>query len=497
MIKNLPSRLLSNPTLLLSGLICTVFLLLAGFQREELQKMLGASTEVVLTWFGGFYLVLGLLTVLVLLILAFSPLGKVRFGSDKPAYSWFSWIAMMYSTGMGAGLLLRAVQEPAFYFQHPAREVDYSLEVFSLQYTFFHWGLTPWGFYTMFGLIVGYQLFSEKKTILSSSILGERFQKPVFTAPIDSVTVISTMLGVVAALGLGSRQVLEGMAFMGGIAPFAAQSAAWVVLIIGVVAGISAYLGVSKGIRVISNLNIGIALLLMLFTLVVGDVPLIFSNLFTSLYEYLKGFFHMSLNMGEYKVGRPFLKNWTYFYWAFWLAWAPFTGVFIARISKGRSIRGFILGALLIPSLGTFLWFSVFGSSAFQLLGNGQLQGDEFDSLYTAIFRFFGFLPLSELTGWVSLFLVCTFLVTSVDSAIFVLGMFTDQGREEPKKSLRIFWAIVLVAVTVAIILLGKEELLNAVGNLLILFALPFSFLFLGMMGYFLVKRLRREQLPL
>ncbi|MBS9525622.1 BCCT family transporter [Litoribacter alkaliphilus] len=484
----LPPKLFANPTLLLSGSTCLVFLVFAGIQRDNLQKMLAASTDVVLTWFGGFYLVLGLLTVLLLLVLAFSPFGKIRFGQDKPAYSWYSWIAMMYSTGMGAGLLLRAVQEPAFYFQNPPREGDYALEVFALQYTFFHWGLTPWAFYTMFGLIVGYQLFCKKKTILSSSILGDRFQKPVFTAPIDSVTVISTMLGVVAAVGLGSRQVLEGLSFLGGLKPFDSHSATWVVLAIGIIAGMSAYLGVSKGIRIISNLNIALALLLMLFTIWVGNVGQIFQNFFLALYEYLIGFFPMSLNLGEFQVGRPFLKNWTYFYWAFWLAWAPFTGVFIARISKGRSIRGFILGALLVPSLGTFLWFSVFGSSAFRLLGSGQLQGNEFDSLYTAIFRFFDFLPQAELTSWLSLFLVCTFLVTSVDSAIYVLGMFTDHGRSEPRKSLRVFWAITLVAVTVTVIILGKDELLNAVSNLLILFALPFSFLFLGMMGYFVVR---------
>jgi glycine betaine transporter len=344
----------------------------------------------------------------------------------------------------------------------------------------------------MFGLLVSYHLYRKKRSILSSAILEDRFQKPIFTIPIDTITVISTLLGVVAAVGLGSRQVLEGFAFMAGVAAYPPGYAVFVVLGIGFLATFSAYMGVSKGIRIISNLNISLALLLLVFTLAYSNLEVLAGTFFRSLVGYLWNFDLMSLNLGQSKVEKAFLMEWTYFYWAFWLAWAPFTGVFIARISKGRSIRTFILGALLVPSLGTFFWFSVFGSQAFEYIRQMDAYQGEFDSIYTGIFRFLKTLPASTFTGWVTLILVSTFLITSIDSAIFVLGMFSDKGREEPQKRLRLFWGGALVVSTIAVILIGKEELLQAVSNLLMLFALPFSLLFLGMILYFVYKLMKK-----
>ncbi|KEO75338.1 BCCT transporter [Anditalea andensis] len=459
---------------------------LGGLFPTHMRNWLELNTERSLNLFGHYYLYLGCFIVALLLILAVSKWGGIRLGEGKPEFPLFSWVAMLYSTGMGAGLLLRAVQEPVYFFQHPPGTPGYELEVYALQYTFFHWGLTPWAFYGMFGLIIAYNLYLKKGTILSSAILPYSYQKLRWVTPIDTVTVISTLLGVVAAVGLGSRQLTEGFAYIIGIPSLPAYYTILVVVLVGGIATLSAYLGVSRGIRLLSNFNISLALFLLFFSFFQGDMQLILQRFVHSLYYYFRDFIPMSLNVGKSQVPLPFLTEWTYFYWAFWLAWAPFTGVFIARISRGRTIRSMILGSLLIPSIGTFFWFSVFGSEAFLILKGVDHPESLFDSIYTGIFNFFDFLPFSGMSQIFAFILIGTFLITSIDSAIYVLGMFTDNGSPQPRKPLRIFWGVVLVLFTSSLIMVGKEELLSSVSQMLILFALPFSFLFLGMILYML-----------
>lgn len=202
----------------------------------------------------------------------------------------------------------------------------------------------------------------------------------------------------------------------------------------------------------------------------------------------------MSLNWGKSRVSHQFLTDWTYFYWAFWLAWAPFTGIFIARISKGRTIRQFVAGTLLLPAFGTFLWFTVFGSNAFALIADGTLDAAELDSIYSALFRLFSVFPIGDLGNGISLFLIFTFLITSVDSAIFVLSMFSDSGKLEPQRRYRLFWGISIVLVTLAVMVIGEDQLLESVSQLLIIIALPVSLLILGLVGYWIYRLLERKE---
>ncbi|ERM84300.1 hypothetical protein P872_14740 [Rhodonellum psychrophilum GCM71 = DSM 17998] len=475
-------------TLYTSGAFCVLFLCIAFLFPGFFKTKLGEWTHEILEVFGGFYLFLGLASVLLLFIIAFSSVGKKRLGTEKPEYRWFSWIAMLYSTGMGAGLLLRAVQEPVYYYANPPRESSLSSGEFALQYTFFHWGLTPWAFYGLFGLVIAYNLYEKNGTILSSSILNENYRKTISATLIDVLTIICTLLGVVAAVGLGSRQLLGSISYWTGAENLASGQTVFLVLLVCVLATISAFMGVNKGIRFISNLNIGMALLLLVFVWIVGSEWLVLGVLLKSMGAYLLEFIPMSINVGSHKVSNAFLTDWTFFYWAFWLAWTPFTGVFIARISKGRTIRQFILGTLIIPALGTFLWFTVFGANAFSLIEASEVHSSKFDSIYSAIFNFFDLFPLSTWSNAIATVLVFTFLITSVDSAIFVLSMFSDEGRTEPKRRYRLFWGLTIALFTIAVILIGKDQLLEAVSQLMILFALPFTFLFTGMVIYFVYK---------
>lgn len=478
--------------LFISGAFIALFLVAALVFPDFYRVKLALWTQAILEVFGGFYLFIGLAAVLVLLILSLSSVGSRRLGPTPPEYSWFSWIAMLYSTGMGAGLLLRAVQEPMYYYMNPPRESPLSRGELALQYTFFHWGLTPWAFYGLFGLVIAYNLYERNGSVLSSSVLGKTYRNSLAAGLMDAITIVCTLLGVVAAAGLGSRQLLEAISYWAGTGSLAPAYTVFLVLLVGGLAMISAFLGLSKGIRNLSNLNIGLALALLLFVGVVGGDLMLLATLLKTIGYYLLEFLPMSLNLGAQQVSREFLTDWTYFYWAFWLSWAPFTGVFIARISKGRTVRQFILGTLLVPVLGTFLWFTFFGSSAFELVETGAVAPERFDSIYSAIFNFFATFPAAAWSNTVTTLLVFTFLITSVDSAIFVLSMFSRQGTARPDKKIRLFWGAAISLSTIAVILLGKDQLLESVSQLLILFALPFSFLFVGMVACFIYRLCRR-----
>lgn len=474
-----------NATNWIVGSFCFLFLAFAFVFPDTFNSMLGVWSENLLQVFGFYYLILGLFSVLMLLFLAFSKWGKLKLGNGEREHNWFSWIAMLYSTGMGAGLLLRAVQEPVYYFENAPRASSLSTADFALEYTFFHWGLTPWAFYGLFGLIMSYVIYVKNEKVLSSSLLSKENQKSILGVSMNILTVVCTLLGVVAALGLGGRQLLEALAFLTNMS-FRPSQAILVVVLVCLLATGSAYLGLKKGIRNLSNFNITLATALLVIVVFFGIGNALSFGFFGVLGTYLIEFVPMSLNLGVFEVSGDFLKDWTYFYWAFWLAWAPFTGVFIARISRGRTIREFILAVLVIPAFGTFLWFTAFGQNAFSLIDNGLVDKYAFESIYTGIFNFFEQYPFALITQTMSLVLVFTFLITSVDSAIFVLSMFSDNGKSEPKRKLRWIWGLLICLFTIAVILIGKDSLLEAVSQLLIVFAFPFSLMFLAMVIYFL-----------
>jgi glycine betaine transporter len=472
-------KALPNPTLALSLAFCLIFLFFAFAFPTGLAAWLSQASSLTLRWFGGYYLWLGVGVVAVLVVVAASPLGRVRLGrpGERPEYSTWAWVAMLYSTGMGAGLLLRAVQEPLYYYTHPPVQVATAPDILALEYTFFHWGFTPWGFYGLFGLIIAYFLYVRGRGILPSAAVGPA--SPALVAVIDAISLISTILGVVAAVGLGSSQLLGGLNHLGqwtlGL-PF-------VLLVIGVVtavATLSARSGLGRSIKWVSQLNLAGALFLLAFVWFQTG-PAAAKQLALALGHYLRDFLALSLNLGAYHAPDQFLADWTYFYWAFWLAWTPFTGVFIARISRGRTLRAYVAGTLLVPALGTFVWFAGFGTSAFRLVGSpAQYQG-QYDSIYSAIFVFFQQLPWPWLTNPVAVAIVFTFLLTSVDSAIFVLSIFSDGGRPEPSARHRLLWGVMLGLFTIAVVLVGREGLLRSVSQLLVLFALPFALVFGGM----------------
>lgn len=433
--------------------------------------------------FGAFYLWLGLLCVLFLFITAISPIGNLRLGKGKPEFNRWSWIAMLYSAGMGAGILLRSVQEPVYMFNNPPVKSNIGREIIALEYTFFQWGFTAWAFYGIFALITG-MAFNKKGDLRLGTSLNVFQKKSFLPAGIDILTILTTVMGLVAAVGLGTTQIEGGISHLTSEKPGNLWITLVLVFIICFTASLSAFTGIKKGIRRISNWNIYLTLGLVFFIFFQSDPASIIFRFSESLYRYLQDFFHLSLALGKFDPGQEFLTAWTYYYWAFWLAWAPFTGIFIARISKGRSIREMILGVLLIPSLGTFFWFSVFGSASFDLIKEWTSYSGQFDNVFTSLFVFLQHYPLPVLLNALVILLLLSFLITSVDSAIYVLSRFSSEGKVNKNKMHRILWGLVILIFAEAIIVLGnikpESDVLTAMQKFLIIGSLPFAFFTAG-----------------
>lgn len=494
---NQSKSILKNKVFTVSAVIllaCSIYIFLFS---EDFYLAIETGSLWVRNYFGSFYLWLGLFCVAGLLILGFSKFGKIRLGSSPPEFNRLSWIAMLYSAGMGAGILLRAVQEPVYMYLNPPLETGNSAEKIALEYTFYQWGFTAWAFYGIFAIVIGYSLFVQQKDIRLSSLFDAISKKNHLPKSIDILTILTTMTGLVAAIGLGTTQIEGGLSHLLNKEPGAILTNMGLVFIICVFAFLSAWYGIHKGIRLISNWNIYITFALLLFVLLFSNTSEIFSSFFISFFHYLKDFVPLSLALGKYDPGVQFLTDWTYYYWAFWLAWAPFTGIFIARISKGRTLREMIIGVLLIPSIGSFFWFSVFGHSAFSIVDGLENYNNEFGNVFTSIFVFLENYPLPVLMSFVVIFLLFSFLVTSVDSAIYVLSMFTDHGSKEPGKKYRLAWALLILIFCEAIVILGSvrhdSSVLTAMQKLLIITSLPFAFFTIAMAIVFIRELLKKN----
>ena len=450
--------------------------------------VLSFSNNFILDKFGFFYLLFGLLIILFALSIVFLPISKKKLGETKPEYSYFSWIALLYSTGMGSGLLLRAVQEPMFYLQNPPITV-YDSKQIALQYTFFHWGFTPWAMYSIFGLIVAYNLYNIKEDIFLTAIVSNATSSSMKKI-IPLFIIIITIAGVIASLGLGTGQFISGLNQYFNL-ELGFKSLLITVSLIGVIGTLSALTGISKVIKYLADFDMTVSLLLLVFIACFLNFQDYFHNTILAVYHYVIHFFEMSLSIGSFKTSEQFTKEWTVFYWAFWLAWVPFTGIFIARISKGRTIKEFIFATIFVPTIATIIWFSVFANSAFEIVKNSN--SNQFNNVFDSLFVFLEHYPLSVLTVILAAILVLVSIINSVDSAIFVLGMFSDSGKENPSKKHKLFWGIIITTTAIGLTAVGSNDLLNAISNLLIILALPFSLLYLYMIVSFAYKLIKKQ----
>ena len=440
--------------------------------------------------FGWYYLLIVSVMVIFCLFFLVSPMGQVKLGkdNDKPEFSFGSWIAMLFSAGMGIGLVFWGAAEPLSHFAiDPATAEPGSAEAFkeSLRFTFFHWGIHAWAIYAVVALPLAYFQFRKGEPGLISATLkplfGDKMNGPWGTL-VDVIAVFATAVGVATTLGFGTIQINEGLAFLFDGIPsdnFTVQLI--IVLVVTVLFLISAWSGLSKGIKYLSNTNMVLAVILFLLVLILGPTLLILNMFTETLGSYFQSLVGMSFRSAPINgENRAWIDGWTIFYWAWWISWAPFVGIFIARISKGRTIRQFLFGVLLIPTIISFIWFAAFGTTAIDT----QNSGVDLTGLLTSeiLFGVFNEMPLGIILSIVAILLVSIFFITSADSATFVLGMQSTNGSLHPSNSIKLVWGI--SQSTIALILLSVGGL-DALQTALIIAAFPFSFIMLLMMGSF------------
>lgn len=466
------------------------------------------GTGEVLAWitdsFGWMFVLVSAGFLLLSGYLALTRYGNIRLGPDDstPEFSTFSWVSMMFATGMGIGLMFWGVAEPLTYLTAtdpgstpPGRAEAGTPEAArtAMEYAFFHWGLHPWSMYAVIGLAIGYFAYRKGAGNLVSGAFGPLLGRRASQGPgkaIDVIAIFATLFGSATSLGLGALQITGGLDDV-----FGSGDSKW--LTVGVIAVLtvcfvlSAVSGVDKGVQILSNANAVAAVLLVFFLFVVGPTVFIMSTFTESLGGYLTHLPTMSFRTGAFG-GEAFISGWTIFYWAWWVSWTPFVGMFIARISKGRTIREFVIYVIAVPSLVSFVWFSIMAGSAFdvQLSGARDLgavlaeEGSE-SALFTTLREY----PIASVTVVLAVLLIAIFFITGADSASIVMGMLSQHGEEEPMRWLVVFWGVAQGAVASILLWSGG---LGALQTLVIIVAGPFMLIIVAMCVS-LVKSLRAE----
>lgn len=462
--------------------------------QELAQKVLDATANN----FGWLYLLATSGFVIFTLGLAFSRFGSIRLGPDDepPEFSFGSWLAMIFSGGMGVGLVFWGVAEPMIHFSSPPLGIGTPETVeaaqLGMRYAFFHWGLHQWANFTVVGLAIAYVRFRHNSHGLISEtfrpLLGTRVDRGWGKA-IDTLAVLSTIFGVATTLGLGALQINSGLARLSGVSYGIAPQLS-IIAGLGSLFILSAMTPLNRGIRYLSNANMILAAGLLVFVLILGPTAFIFSEMTQTIGEYLGNIVQMSLVTTPYS-SEHWVQQWTIFYWAWGLSWAPFVGSFIARISRGRSIREFVLGVMVVPVLLSMLWFSTFGGSAiyFELFEHAGIAAAVAQEVPAGLYVMLDQLPGGYYAAIAAVLLVSMFVVTSADSATFVLGMFTSKGVLNPTRFVRILWGVLQLLMAGVLLLSGGLLGLRTVS---IVTAFPFMLLMV-LMAYSLYRDLALE----
>ncbi|KJS19222.1 MAG: glycine/betaine ABC transporter permease [Clostridiaceae bacterium BRH_c20a] len=477
--------------------IIAAFVLWGSMKPDDLGTQASRALEFTIEKFGWFYLSTSFGFLIFVIYLAFSPFGKIKLGRDeeKPEFSDFTWISMLFSAGMGIGLVFWGVAEPLNHYINPPQGLTGGTPeaaALALRYSFFHWGLHPWAIYTLIALAIAYFNFRKGFSGLISStfypLIGDKVKGNIGKT-IDILAVIATVFGVATSLGLGTLQINGGLNHLINI-PVTITSQIIIIMVLTALFLLSATTGLEKGIKLLSNLNLLVASLLLLFTLFTGPTSFIFDSLTATLGTYLQNIVSMSLRLTPFTESK-WVANWTLFYWAWWIAWAPFVGTFIARVSRGRTIREFVIGVLLIPSLFSFIWFATFGGTGLylQLFKDVPLAQAVQEDITAALFITLTQLPLGNILVGIATILILTFFITSADSATFVLGMLTGKGTLHPASWLKIIWGLTQSAIAGVLLLSGG---LTGLQTASIVTALPFAAIMVGM-GVSLYRALKEE----
>lgn len=487
----------NGPVFWSSIIILIIIITLVLVYRESAEVFFSDTQASVTSNMGWLFILSVNIFVVFCLYMAFGKFSHIRLGGKdaKPEFSTSSWFAMLFSAGMGIGLLFWSIAEPINHFQTPPLGEPGTPDAArqAMNFTFLHWGFHAWAIYALVGLSLAYFTYSRKLPLTVRSVfypfLGERIHGLIGDI-IDILAVLATLFGLATSLGLGVKQVAAGLNHV--FPAIASDVSTQIMLIAGItaIATVSVVTGVDKGVRILSEWNIRIALVLLLAVLFLGPTVFILGSYVQNTGSYLGNFLQLSFWNEAYST-RNWQGAWTVFYWAWWISWAPFVGIFIARVSKGRTIREFILGVLIVPSLLSFLWMTVFGSTALRevLSGDTAIAEAVAADVSTALFVFFEQLPFSTILSIIGIVLVAGFFVTSSDSGSLVVDSLTSGGRADSPAGIRVFWAVAEGAIA-AVLLVGGG--LQALQTAVIITGLPFALILL-LMCFSLFKGLSEE----
>ncbi|WP_201531487.1 MULTISPECIES: BCCT family transporter [unclassified Psychrobacter] len=502
-----PFPRVSKPVFITSALLIVGFIIFGAFFTETAGALFSFLQDFITDKFGWMFIILMNVALVFCIYLAASRYGDIRLGqqTEKPQYSLFSWIGMLFSAGIGIGLVYWGTAEPLYHFMAPplgeAETVEAAKQAMSI--SFLHWGLHAWAIYTIVALALAYFHFRRGLPLSIRSTLYPLIGEKIYGRwghTVDILAVFGTMFGVVTSLGLGVMQINSGLENLFGI-PNSLTVQFIIIAFVTALACGSLMLGLDKGIKRLSDINMGFTGVLLAFMVILGPTLFIFDSFIENIGNYIVAMVPLS-TWGEAYSNTDWQSGWTIFYWAWWVSWAPFVGVFIARISRGRTIREFVLGVLLIPMVILFFWFTTFGGVAIHMellaaldpamASPGLVEAVQADS-GSAIFKLVEYYPFAKPITFLIVIMIVLWFVTSSDSASFVIDMLTAGGDTNPPKIQRLFWALMEGLIAAILLAAGGLGALQAAA---IVAGLPFALVIFVMM-YALLRGLSRDRLIL
>ena len=502
-----PFPRVSKPVFITSALLIVGFIIFGAFFTETAGALFSFLQDFITDKFGWMFIILMNVALVFCIYLAASRYGDIRLGqqTEKPQYSLFSWIGMLFSAGIGIGLVYWGTAEPLYHFMAPplgeAETVEAAKQAMSI--SFLHWGLHSWAIYTIVALALAYFHFRRGLPLSIRSTLYPLIGEKIYGRwghTVDILAVFGTMFGVVTSLGLGVMQINSGLENLFGI-PNSLTVQFIIIAFVTALACGSLMLGLDKGIKRLSDINMGFTGVLLAFMVILGPTLFIFDSFIENIGNYIVAMVPLS-TWGEAYSNTDWQSGWTIFYWAWWVSWAPFVGVFIARISRGRTIREFVLGVLLIPMVILFFWFTTFGGVAIHMellaaldpamASPGLVEAVQADS-GSAIFKLVEYYPFAKPITFLIVIMIVLWFVTSSDSASFVIDMLTAGGDTNPPKIQRLFWALMEGLIAAILLAAGGLGALQAAA---IVAGLPFALVIFVMM-YALLRGLSRDRLIL
>lgn len=481
-----------------SALVIGIFVLWGVAAPKNLGSVMTTALGWVTSNFGWAFIVVSLGTLLLCIALVVSPWGRIRLGPDdsRPDFGTFSWVSMMFAAGLGAGLLFYGIGEPMAHWTNPphgnAEPRSEEAALSALRYTYFHWGFNGWAMYALLGGAMAYFAYRRNQPVLVSSVftpvLGPNATRTPIGRLIDSLAIVATIFGTATALGLNGLQLNSGLEYLFGI-PKSDGTAVLIIVVVTALFLLSATSGVERGINYLANLGAVATIALFVFFLVAGgSIVLVISQAIESIGEYVIQVIPMSLETG---VGNEeWMASWTLFYWAWWISWAPFVGMFVARISRGRTIREFVLGVVAAPTGFGFIWFAVVGSIGIEMQSSGR--ADIESSLSTpelTLFSALDKLPFPMIMSGLCVILIALFFISGADAASVVMATMASRGSLEPSKLVIIVLGGLMGGIACAMLLVGGLEALQQAA---ILGSVPFTLVIIGV-AWCWVKALREE----